>query len=277
MMARLGTTMVLGAALVGGSISTAGVAGAEDDVTKPVLRLPAEGSFLPGAPIGAMLPVPDEGVVSTGEIPMFAEWRALDESGICGYKVRPLTFYPPDKWAELPLLTEPRFDWMDDDYIDQQGGGVFNIPGYYVRAYDCAGNHRTKYVEGSPIVWQETGESYGYGELAITYDGTWGMSTCTCWSGGTTRRTVEAGASASFEVPSGPVALVMETGPNRGAFELWIDGRLRAVVDTYAATTQHRTMVWTGQLRGTDAHTVELVNLATPGRPRIDLDAVVTS
>jgi hypothetical protein len=73
------------------------------------------------------------------------------------------------------------------------------------------------------------------------------------------------------------VALVMETGPNRGAFELWIDGRLRAVVDTYAATTQHRTMVWTGQLRGTDAHTVELVNLATPGRPRIDLDAVVTS
>lgn len=267
-------TPVVGVAAVI-ALAPASPASSVDDTTKPLLQVPARASFLQGGAIGEMLPVPDEGVVSTSDIPMFAKWRALDESGICGYQVRPVTNYRV-KWSDQPYFTTPRYDWLDDDYIDQQGGGIFNISGYEVRAHDCAGNFRTKYVSGGPIVWQDTGESYGYGELDITYTGTWGVSNCLCWSGGTTRRTFQAGATATFQVPDGPIALVMEKAPDRGAFELWVDGQYRKTVNTNATQTQHRTIVWAGKIGGGGLHTVQIVNLASPGHPRIDLDAVLT-
>jgi hypothetical protein len=263
---------MLSMALVGVAPS----ASAGDDTTKPLLVLPHKGSFLQGGTIGPMLPVEDYGLTSTYDIPMYVRWRALDESGICGYKVADVAADYRPRWRLIPFQSEPSYSWMDDDYVDQQGGGTFNVPGYDVRAYDCAGNYRTKYVSGGPIVWQDTGESYGYGELAITYSGTWGVSNCTCWSGGTAHRTSEEGASATFEVPSGPTALVMETAPDRGEFELWIDGQYRRTVNTYAVDKQHRTIVWAGKVKGPGVHTIRIVNVASAGHPRIDLDAVLT-
>lgn len=271
----VGVAVAVGAAVVLALIPASG-AGAGVDETKPVLELPTKGSFVEGGVIGAMLPVPEYGVVETNDIPMQVAWRAFDESGICGYKVaESLDGWPP-RWKLQPLQSAASWEWSDDDYIDQQGGGHFHINGYDVRAYDCAGNHRTKYVSGGPIVWQNTGESYGYGELDITYSGTWGVSNCACWSGGTTHRTSQAGASATFQASRGPIALVMETAPDRGAFELWIDGQYHETVNTFATEKQHRTIVWAGNILGAGSHTVRIVNLASPDHPRIDLDAVLT-
>ena len=46
-------------------------------------------------------------------------------------------------------------------------------------------------------------------------------------------------------------------------------------MDTYARSTRHRVLVWEG-LFPPGPHTLRVVNLATPGHPRIDLDAVLT-
>ena len=71
------------------------------------------------------------------------------------------------------------------------------------------------------------------------------------------------------------VALVMAKGPGRGAFDVLLDGRRVATVDTYAATNTNRVVVLDRWMRA-GTHTLTLVNAGTTGRPRVDLDAVLT-
>jgi hypothetical protein len=69
----------------------------------------------------------------------------------------------------------------------------------------------------------------------------------------------------------------MEKAPNRGKFTLVVDGVNRGTVDTYAASATHRIIVWSGRVSAAGSHTVRITDQATPGRPRIDLDAVLTN
>jgi len=68
-------------------------------------------------------------------------------------------------------------------------------------------------------------------------------------------------------------ALVMERSPKRGAVRVYVNGALEATVGTHSATTVHRAVVWNAR---TGPATIRLVNVATAGHPRIDLDAVLT-
>jgi hypothetical protein len=43
-------------------------------------------------------------------------------------------------------------------------------------------------------------------------------------------------------------------------------------VDTCAAANTNRVVMWDKGLLGTANHTIKVVNLATAGRPRIDID-----
>ncbi len=99
---------------------------------------------------------------------------------------------------------------------------------------------------------------------------------CTCWSDGAVQRTTEAGASVSFTIDAYTrrVALVMEQAPGRGKFRVLVNGVERAVVDNGTVTTpMHRAIVWEGAVAPGDV--VQVVNVATVGRPRIDLDAII--
>jgi hypothetical protein len=53
-----------------------------------------------------------------------------------------------------------------------------------------------------------------------------------------------------------------------------VDGVRVSTVDTRAANNTNRIIVWTRTF-GPGDHTVQIRNLATAGRPRIDFDAVV--
>jgi hypothetical protein len=250
---------------------------AADDTTPPVLQLPGRASFITGTQLSDMQRDVD-GYVTTSGLPMDVRWRALDESGICGYKVAGVDGWgDPVPWRRLPWYPDTRFETDTDDYVDQQGGGAEDVSTYAVRAYDCAGNHKTRQSDFSPYVYQETGESYGWGDLDITYSGSWALSNCACWSGGTTQKTYQAGAAAEFNVAAQQLGIVMETAPDRGQAQIWIDGQLRATVNTYAATTQHRVVVWSGKLGRYSTHDVRIVNVGTTGRSRIDLDAIVAN
>ena len=53
-----------------------------------------------------------------------------------------------------------------------------------------------------------------------------------------------------------------------------MDGVKTAVINTYASTATNATFVYSVALKGTATHNVSVVNLATAGHPRIDLDAI---
>jgi hypothetical protein len=69
--------------------------------------------------------------------------------------------------------------------------------------------------------------------------------------------------------------VVVTTGPGRGGAAVYIDGRLARVVSTFAVTTHVRTSVVIKTLARAGLHTVKVVNLATPGRPAVELDGFI--
>jgi hypothetical protein len=264
-------------ALMCAFVITAGPnASAAVDKTRPTLALPPTATFVSGTTIGAMARDEDGYVVETRDIQMNARWTASDASGICGSSHRRVyAGLDPDPWSAWS--SSMSFTYGSTDYDDQQGGGSGHVDGYDVRVRDCAQNISTGFVSNFPAVYQENGTSYGYGTLARTYTGIWGASTCTCWSGGRDRWTNAPGARVNFVLPSGgPVALVMEKAANRGKAKILVDGVLRVTIDTHAATARHRSVVWAATLSSA-RHTVSVVNAATPGRPRIDVDAVMAN
>jgi hypothetical protein len=274
---RLVSTAVLGAGLLVLTMSAPAFAA---DTTRPVLNLqPA--AFLPGGQIGPSSPSSAENeTIYTWDIPMFVTWNGSDASGICSYDVNaePAGDYP------YPLVQgtlRTRYDGDTTDYDGSFGGGSQVVDGWQVVAHDCAGNTTAKDVGVIPEVTQEDGTSNGFTAATISYSGTWLTSSCTCWSHGAVRRTTAKAAAATIGFTTGransPIGLVMEKAPNRGKFTLVVDGANRGTIDTYAATATHRIIVWAGRVSAAGHHTVTIVNQATAGRPRIDLDAVLTN
>ena len=67
----------------------------------------------------------------------------------------------------------------------------------------------------------------------------------------------------------------VETGFQAGQADILIDGTRVATIDTYQSDKQHRTVGWTTRRPKGDGHTLTVVDKATPGRPRTDIDAVL--
>jgi hypothetical protein len=253
------------------------------DTTKPVLKLPARATFVAGTSISLMVDIAGDPDVlgPTNDIQMKTKWSARDASGICGYRYRANYVSYNDAWGRWGSQTSLTIS--DTDYTNQAGGGQEDLIGYTVQVRDCAGNRTKKKVLLEPLVLQQDGLTFSDGTMKASYAGEWRVNHCLCWSGGTTARTNQAGASATFSqilhytYPPRFVALVMEKAPDRGKLAVYIDTKRVAVVDTYAATKQHRTVVWVGRWPAGDGHTLTVVNQATPGRTRIDIDAVLAN
>jgi hypothetical protein len=246
---------------------------AATDTTPPSLSLPSSADFVVGSVIGLTSPDAEGPVGATVGISMRARWSASDASGICGYSTQPAYAGAPGDWS--PWSSATSLTQTTTDYDDQYGGGGSKLLGYTVRARDCAGNTTDKYVGLRPVVAQEDGATFYYGDVIgiPAYTGQWAVSSCACWSGGgTTRKTTQVGASVTFTGGPNRTALVMAKGPDRGSAKVYVNGVLRATVSTYSATKVNRAVVWNG---ATSLGTVKVVNAGTAGHPRIDLDAVL--
>jgi hypothetical protein len=250
-------------------------AAADVDTTRPVLNLPAQARFVWGSQIGETAYSIDNEPLQTDDIQMGTSWTASDASGICGSSWRAVyAGAEPGPWSAWTSVTQ--MTQTATDYNDQEGGGSFKILGYDVRVRDCLHNITRKFVSFAPAVYQEDGSSYGYGGVTTSYGDTWKLSKCQCWSAHATRYSTAPGARFSFTLDhGGPVGLVMEKAPNRGRIQVLVDGVPRATPDTYSATSEHRSVVWIGTLRSSRSHTITVVNLATPGRPRVNVDALL--
>jgi hypothetical protein len=243
------------------------------DTTPPVWRKAPSTSI----PLGATLTtVPDgcDGTQMWSSLPVVIDWRASDaESGISYY-------WAGGEHADSES-TATRMQWTAFEDDNSCGGGSMAVQ---FAAVNGAGLE-------SPVAWwraKRLGVIDDRSATDVTYSGTWGVSSCACWSEGTTHKTTAAGAAMEVVVPSPfyndgfneitgtayGLGLVMAKGPDRGKATVYVDGTQVAVVDTYSATAVNRTVVWRQAVTGA-SHTVRVVNQATAGRQRIDVDAVV--
>jgi hypothetical protein len=264
--------LLVSASPLAGLVAPAAAAG---DTTPPVLNLPAEATYVWGSEIGETNYSVDNEPLETDDIAMRASWTATDPSGICGSSWRAVyAGQEPGPWT--PWTSALTMTQKATDYSDQEGGGSFKILGYDVRVRDCLHNITRKFVSFNPAVFQEDGSSYGYGGVTTSYGAAWKLAKCLCWSAHATRYSTTRGARFNFTIDhGGPVGLVMEKAPNRGRIQVLVDGILRGSTDTFALTPQHRSVVWVGTLRSGRSHTVTVVNQATPGRPRVNVDALL--
>ena len=150
--------------------------------------------------------------------------------------------------------------------------GVALVPGsgdrFQVRARDRAGNVGA-WVAGSAV----RALLVQQGNPAIQWTGTWKVATAPALSGGSSRYAAGGGSSARLTFTGRAFAWVGTRGPSRGVARVWIDGVLVATVDTRAASTIDRAVLFARTWASAGTHTVRIVVVGTAGRPRVDIDA----
>jgi hypothetical protein len=260
------------------AVATAGLVGCQPAPTAPppptvALTQPTFESF-----------TPDNGATSypdTWDAAYTLHWTVNAPAGVCKQTIT-YSDYDTLGGDTDPILgfstqTDPlastarSYNQGDGFWLDFLRGG-FNA---LIRVTDCHGVT----VASNPVhVALQPGDDK---DAAMTYSTGWAVGNCTCWLGGTAHYTTAKNASVTFQTPkpadaSGVrLALLMPEGPNRGSAALYIDGGYKATLDTYSATKVNGKITYQILLPGTATHTVKIVNLATAGHPRIDLDATI--
>lgn len=282
--ARRLLVLVAGCAL-GGALVAAPAQSALD-TTPPTLTTPVKASFHVGQQMGPDDPDPcGDGFPHDVRlwVPMTFAWQGSDASGSVRYDLVAEDGAGPYEVFYDSAQTSYRTGYYGGTNYDNDCGGPSPVTTWQLTATDSAGNKTSKKIYGGGIrLTQDSNltDLAGYAiQPTITYQGSWSTASCKCWSDGGVHKTTAKGASVTIKANSGSnyhVGLVMEKGPTRGKFQIYVDGALRKTVDLYASASKPRTIVWqTAFLSG--SHSIELVNLATPGRTRIDLDAVLTN
>jgi Bacterial Ig-like domain (group 3) len=143
---------------------------------------------------------------------------------------------------------------------------------FRVRAIDLAGN-ASAWLSGSTFSLGRVQET----STRIRYGGTWTTAKATTYWAGAARRASVAGARATISFTGRSIAWVSRTGPDRGKAAIYVNGSRVATVDLYAPTAGLRRVVWVGTFATSASRTISIRVLGTAGRPRVDLDAVVTA
>jgi hypothetical protein len=110
----------------------------------------------------------------------------------------------------------------------------------------------------------------------LAYSAGWTTpSSATRWMG-TLRSHTAAGASMTFTVETASFTVVGDRCAACGQVRVYVDGVLKATVDTRAPNTQVRQVLYAGPALpgGVKSHTIKLVVVGTPGRPKVNLDGL---
>jgi hypothetical protein len=110
---------------------------------------------------------------------------------------------------------------------------------------------------------------------SIHYAGSWATASSSLYSGGSTRYSKAAGASASYTFTGRSVALVSSFITGRGRVKIYIDGAYVTWIDLAAGPAMHRAVAWQRTWSTSGKHTFRVVAMDAT-RPRIDLDAIAT-
>ena len=200
---------------------------------------------------------------STGTIMNYDIYQNTSETG-------------PQLWK---TVTVPKLTDLISNYDGSCGGGSAN-DGWTIVARDTSGHTVSATVHGYLSV--DRWNNYNVDFLPVgtwTYSGQWATSTCLCADGGTQTYATTVNASATYTMHATlgrHFALMMAKGPTRGSFALYQDGALKATISTYTTANTNRVIVWTSRALTAGTHVFKIVNLATAGHSRIDVNAALT-
>jgi hypothetical protein len=139
---------------------------------------------------------------------------------------------------------------------------------FEVRARDRAGNY-SAWQAGTtlkPSLIQQ-------GSSAVTFAGPSVYATSSSYSGGSLRFLAAAGSQARLRTTAKSLSFITTRGPNRGAVKIYVDGVFQATIDLYAETSGYRYVAFTKSWTSVGTHTIRVVAVGTPGRPRVAVDA----
>jgi len=146
---------------------------------------------------------------------------------------------------------------------------VGNAYRFRVRAIGCHGGVGP-WAKGAAFTvhgFQQGAATYGTGWSSGALSGSWG---------GTVRYTTRAGKSATFTFTGQAIAWVGTRGPVYGSADVYIDDVLYRTVHANASVTKSSYVVAANNWAGTSGtHTIKVVNRATSGHPRIDVDGFI--
>jgi hypothetical protein len=264
------------------------------DQTAPLLTVDVRPAFVVGNVLTALKYVddatdPPETVWYTDNITEFTRFSATDDSGICEWIVLDLhgfvtTYQTPTLTDSYGTATD--YDGRFGGWTPGPDGGLGG--GFQITALDCslpqlgvrAGNSTSKVVQNVVTVNQEDGTTDGSQGPSghFTYKGAWASTDCDCLGGKAARSTIQGNRMTFTRTYEGGdhVALVMSEGPGRGVIAIRIDDKWLMNLDTYAPADANRVVVFDRQMTA-GTHTVAIVNQATPGRPEVIFDAVMTN
>jgi hypothetical protein len=202
--------------------------------------------------------------LSGTSIPLHVKWSGADTggSGIARFEVQ-RSANGGTTWTSVSTtLTTAATD------VTVPSSGTIR---FRVRAVDGARNVGA-WVAGpnlTPRLVQQSSSS-------VRYRAAWTATSSSKLSGGSAKFARAAGASATYVFTGRSIALVATTAPTRGRAKVYVNGVLVATIDLWSATTRYRPVVWQRSWTTSASRTVRIVVVGTAGRPRVDLDALVT-
>lgn len=232
------------------SAVTALVGSAAADTTAPVVATPAQTPVL-------------QSQLTTGTV-FRISWSATDASGINAYDLYSST--NGGTWTREALSAGTA---TSKDFLLTAG----NRYQFQVAAQDKAGNWSTWEVGSSFLV-----DNYTEAATSISYSSGWIRQAWASAMNGYVNVTATANASATFTFTGRSIAWVATKGTNRGQARVYLDGVLQTNTwDLYSATTMAKTVVLTANFATSGTHTLKIVNVATSGRPNIDIDSFIVA
>jgi hypothetical protein len=219
------------------------------DTVAPGAKAPAE-ALTKGAVLGA------------STVPVKLSWSGSDAtSGIARYDLEQST----NGGAFTAVSPSPGASKILTRSLAPGGDYAFRL-----RAVDRAGNVGTWAVGRTfPVdLLEETASG-------VTFGGPWASESLGSASGGAVSYTTSLDATATLDFLGRRVAWVAPTGPTRGSVEVYLDGKSVGTVSLYSSAPASRKLVYTAKWENAGPHSLQIRNLATTGRPRVDVDAFV--
>ncbi|HEU0130593.1 MAG TPA: hypothetical protein VFQ85_06340 [Mycobacteriales bacterium] len=141
---------------------------------------------------------------------------------------------------------------------------------FQARGFDGYGNataYSTARNANVPLNENYSGMAYSAGWVSASSSSRWL---------GTVRSIKTAGASMTFKTETSSFTVIGDRCNACGQLRVYVDGVLKATVDTRAATTAVRQVLYAGAALtgGIKAHTIKLVVVGTAGRPNVGLDGL---